>query len=63
MTAAIAQDKPEKQISSLCQQSKIGKKLPVALYVHISAINHLDRQLQEYENKLESCYHQNTLLL
>jgi len=48
---AIAQDKPEKQISSLCQQSKIGKKLPAALYVHISAINHLDRQLQDYEKQ------------
>jgi len=56
MTAAIpfgmptaAQDKPEKQISSLCRQSKIGKKLPAALYVHISALNHLDRDLQAYE--------------
>jgi DNA phosphorothioation-associated putative methyltransferase len=38
-------------ISPICQQSKIGKKLPAALYVHISAINHLDRQLQDYEEQ------------
>ncbi len=46
-----AQGRPEKQISLLCQQSKIGKKLPAALYVHLSAINHLDRKLQEYEKQ------------
>jgi DNA phosphorothioation-associated putative methyltransferase len=36
-------------ISSICKQSRIGKKLPAALYVHISALNHLDRDLQAYE--------------
>jgi DNA phosphorothioation-associated putative methyltransferase len=36
-------------IKQACQQSKIGKLLPTALYVHISAINELDPKLRLYE--------------
>jgi DNA phosphorothioation-associated putative methyltransferase len=36
-------------IKQACQQSKIGKLLPVALYVHISALNELDPKLRLYE--------------
>ena len=39
------------QIINLCQQSPIGKKLPNALYVHISAIAHLSPQLQECDRQ------------
>jgi len=35
-------------ITTLCQQSLIGKKLPSALYVHKSALVALDRNLQDY---------------
>ncbi len=36
-------------IKQACQQSKIGKLLPAALYVHISAVNELDPKLRLYE--------------
>jgi DNA phosphorothioation-associated putative methyltransferase len=36
-------------IKQACQQSKIGKLLPAALYVHISAINEIDPKLRLYE--------------
>ena len=36
-------------IKQACQQSKIGKLLPTALYVHISALNELDPKLRLYE--------------
>ncbi|MDV2995065.1 MAG: hypothetical protein N4J56_004719 [Chroococcidiopsis sp. SAG 2025] len=36
-------------ITKICQQSKIGKRLPTALYVHISAIEELDPLLRIYE--------------
>ena len=39
------------QIINLCQQSIIGKKLPNALYVHVSAIAALVPQLQECDRK------------
>lgn len=34
-----------------CQQSLIGKKLPNALYVHISAIENLDPPLRQHYEK------------
>ena len=37
------------QVWAVCSQSKIGKRLPDALYVHCSALGHLDRLLQEVE--------------
>ncbi len=37
-------------IAAYCQQSKIGKKLPNAFYVHQSAIDHLDPALRLYES-------------
>ncbi len=37
-------------IAYYSQQSQIGKKLPNALYVHISAIDHLDPALRLYES-------------
>jgi len=39
------------QIINLCQQSNVGKKLPNALYVHISAIADLTPQLQECDRQ------------
>jgi DNA phosphorothioation-associated putative methyltransferase len=36
-------------IRQLCQQSKIGKLLPNALYIHISALTELDPHLRLYE--------------
>jgi DNA phosphorothioation-associated putative methyltransferase len=36
-------------IKQACQQSKIGKLLPAALYVHISALNEIDPKLRLYE--------------
>ncbi|TYQ24155.1 DNA phosphorothioation-associated putative methyltransferase [Pseudanabaena sp. UWO311] len=42
------------QVIALCQQSKVGKKLPTALYVHISAIASLSPQLQECDRQARS---------
>jgi DNA phosphorothioation-associated putative methyltransferase len=36
-------------IKQSCQQNKIGKLLPAALYVHISALNEIDPKLRLYE--------------
>ncbi|MGL5924804.1 DNA phosphorothioation-associated putative methyltransferase [Chroococcidiopsis sp.] len=36
-------------ITKICQQSKIGKRLPTALYVHVSTIEELDPLLRIYE--------------
>lgn len=36
-------------IAKTCKQSKIGKRLPAALYVHVSAIEELDPLLRIYE--------------
>lgn len=36
-------------IKQACHQSKIGKLLPAALYVHISALNEIDPKLRLYE--------------
>lgn len=36
-------------ISELCQHSEVGKRLPCALYVHVSALPSLDPLLQSYE--------------
>jgi DNA phosphorothioation-associated putative methyltransferase len=41
-------------IVSSCQKSKVGKKLPNALYVHTCAINALDPLLQDYECRARS---------
>ncbi|MGQ9869562.1 DNA phosphorothioation-associated putative methyltransferase [Leptodesmis sp.] len=38
-------------ILSTCQRSKVGKLLPDALYVHVSALESLDPLLQEYERE------------
>ncbi len=38
-------------VSEICQQSKVGKLLPSALYVHISALSSLDPRLQSYEER------------
>jgi DNA phosphorothioation-associated putative methyltransferase len=39
------------KISMLCQQSKVGKKLPNALYIHASALTALDPKLQQCESQ------------
>jgi DNA phosphorothioation-associated putative methyltransferase len=36
-------------IKQACQRSKIGKLLPTALYIHISALNEIDPKLRLYE--------------
>ncbi len=36
-------------IAIACQQSQVGKRLPAALYVHVSALAALDSLLQDYE--------------
>ncbi len=36
-------------IKQACQHSKIGKLLPTALYIHISALNEIDPKLRLYE--------------
>jgi DNA phosphorothioation-associated putative methyltransferase len=38
-------------IALACQRSKVGKRLPDALYVHISALSALEPLLQEYERQ------------
>jgi len=38
-------------IAVTCQQSKVGKLLPDALYVHVSALGSLDPLLQKYESE------------
>ncbi len=38
-------------IAIACRRSKLGKLLPDALYVHVSALKSLDSLLQEYESK------------
>lgn len=38
-------------LTTLCQRSKVGKLLPDALYVHVSALPALDPILQDYENE------------
>lgn len=38
-------------IAVTCQRSKVGKLLPDALYVHVSALESLDPLLQEYEGE------------
>ncbi|MDF0556718.1 DNA phosphorothioation-associated putative methyltransferase [Kamptonema sp. UHCC 0994] len=56
---------PNLQIANLCQNSQIGKKLPTALYVHISALNALDPQLKLYESYASSkidCRDKTTLI-
>lgn len=37
-------------IAPICQRSRVGKLLPDALYVHVSALPALDPLLQDYEN-------------
>ncbi len=38
------------QALHLCQHSPLGKRLPNALYIHLTALESLDPQLQEYEH-------------
>lgn len=38
-------------IASICRHSKVGKLLPDALYVHVSALQTLDPLLQNYESQ------------
>jgi DNA phosphorothioation-associated putative methyltransferase len=40
---------PHATFAKLCQSSPVGKRLPDALYVHHSALSHLDPQLQHLE--------------
>jgi DNA phosphorothioation-associated putative methyltransferase len=38
-------------IASCCQQSHVGKRLPDAFYIHVSALSALDPLLREYESR------------
>src|SRR5690348_17232889 len=38
------------QLIACCDRSQTGKRLPGALYVHVSALPALERSLQDYEN-------------
>lgn len=40
-----------KEIADFCKRSKLGKLLPDALYVHVSALLALDSLLQDYEKQ------------
>ncbi|OKH19841.1 DNA phosphorothioation-associated methyltransferase [Hydrococcus rivularis NIES-593] len=44
-------DEQFRAIALSCQNSSIGKRLPNALYVHISALTSLDAPLQDYERQ------------
>lgn len=46
---------PLKEITRKCQHSPVGKLLPTALYVHQSALEALDPQLQDYEQIARNC--------
>ncbi len=48
-------------ISEICQQSEVGKRLPSALYVHISALPSLDPRLQSYEESAKFARAQQTV--
>ncbi|MEM8830993.1 MAG: DNA phosphorothioation-associated putative methyltransferase [Cyanobacteria bacterium P01_G01_bin.19] len=39
------------EIVSSCKNSKVGKHLPTALYVHANALSHLDPILKDYERQ------------
>ncbi|MGB3512494.1 MAG: DNA phosphorothioation-associated putative methyltransferase [Microcoleaceae cyanobacterium] len=43
-------------IKKYCQQSKIGKKLPTAFYIHLSALEQLHPLLRLYENTANRLY-------
>ncbi|MBD0337462.1 MAG: DNA phosphorothioation-associated putative methyltransferase, partial [Cyanobacteria bacterium Co-bin13] len=54
-----------KSYVELCQRSPVGKRLPEALYVHVSALNALAPQLQALEQQARSAspqLHQATLV-
>ncbi|NJK35123.1 MAG: DNA phosphorothioation-associated putative methyltransferase [Oscillatoriales cyanobacterium SM2_2_1] len=50
MVKAIAQGTAS-SFASLCHHSQVGKKLPDALYIHISAVGHLPDDLQNYNHQ------------
>ncbi len=53
------------EIALTCRRSKVGKLLPEALYVHVSALESLDPLLQEYEREareIASCPEESTLV-
>lgn len=43
-------------VKKYCQQSKIGKKLPTAFYIHLSALEQLHPVLRLYENIADRLY-------
>lgn len=52
------------EIATLCRRSKVGKLLPDALYVHITALQTLDPLLQAYESEARQlAAHPNTITL
>jgi DNA phosphorothioation-associated putative methyltransferase len=48
-------------ISELCQHSEVGKLLPFALYVHVSALPSLDPLLQSYEESAKFAREQQSI--
>lgn len=49
----LPQLEPFTTIASTCRRSKVGKLLPEALYVHVSALQALDPLLQRYEHEAQ----------
>jgi hypothetical protein len=45
---------PSSGIALACKHSLVGKKLPDAFYIHISALNALEELLQQYESRARS---------
>lgn len=49
----LPQLEPFTTIASTCRRSRVGKLLPEALYVHVSALQALDPLLQRYEHEAQ----------
>ncbi len=52
--SAMSNDKPLRAYTSSCKRSPVGKLLPDAFYIHISALYTLDPLLLQYENRARS---------
>ncbi|MEB3229920.1 MAG: DNA phosphorothioation-associated putative methyltransferase [Leptolyngbyaceae bacterium] len=48
-TSSLNTELNQATFTCLCQQSPVGKRLPDALYVHVSALDALDSELKAYE--------------
>lgn len=51
LSSMLCSSEPFDQIAVVCRSSQVGKLLPEALYVHVSALSALDPILQAYETE------------